>query len=186
MAIRLNRAHLRRERLSLGWSQDQLAAISGVSVRTIQRLESGQQATPTSLAALAIALSLDEQQLKASDGPVRRVTPLTILDGMGPARRLYESLGLTIIETGDPGCIGVQAGATHLILCTVAFLRGDYIVADFTPLLGRTIPYLWVRSLQEARVADANVVEAVTTRNGTREALIEHGGQWAILAETVL
>lgn len=185
MPIPVNPARLRQERLKRGWSQDQLAAISGVSVRTIQRLEGGSKATPTSLAALAIALSLDAPRLTEPHGQARRVTPLTILDDIVPARRFYENLGLTIIETGDPGCIGVQAGATHLILCTVAFLRGDYVMTDCAPLIGQTIPYLWVRSLDEARVADGTVVEAVTTRSGTREALVEHRGLWAILAETI-
>lgn len=185
MAIRVDRARLRSERLRRGWSQDQLAAISGVSVRTIQRLERGRAATPTSLAALAIAMTLPEAVFVVPDSPVRRVTPLTILDAIDDARALHESLGFAVIETNDPGCIGVRAGTTHLILCTVAFLRGDFSNADLEPLVGRTIPYIWVRSLEVSKPAYSNRIDEVLTRNGTREALVEHRGQWAILAETL-
>ncbi|WP_454684773.1 helix-turn-helix domain-containing protein [Ancylobacter moscoviensis] len=185
MVVPINRARLKSERLGRGWSQDQLASISGVSVRTIQRLEGGRAATPTSLAALAIAMSLPETVLAVPDGPVRRVTPLTVVEEIDDARRLYESLGFAVIATGDPGCIGVRAGNSYLILCTGDFLRGEYATAELDPLVGQTIPYLWVRSLDVAAASYANVIEKVTTQRGTREALVEHRGQWAILAETV-
>jgi transcriptional regulator with XRE-family HTH domain len=50
---------LRDLRLRRGWSQEQLAVASGVSVRTIQRLERGQPPSPSTAAALAVALDVD-------------------------------------------------------------------------------------------------------------------------------
>ena len=50
---------LRDLRLRRGWSQEQLAVASGVSVRTIQRLEGGQPPSPSTATALALALDVD-------------------------------------------------------------------------------------------------------------------------------
>ncbi|MFB9887933.1 2TM domain-containing protein [Balneatrix alpica] len=50
-------------RLQRGWSQEQLASISGVSVRTIQRLENGASASLDTRKALAAAMDLPLPQL---------------------------------------------------------------------------------------------------------------------------
>ena len=44
---------IRDRRLSKGWTQEQLAQASGLSIRTIQRIENGQSATLESLKCLA-------------------------------------------------------------------------------------------------------------------------------------
>ena len=46
-------------RLQRGWSQEQLAEITGLSVRTIQRIERGQTRSTESLKALAAVLDVD-------------------------------------------------------------------------------------------------------------------------------
>ncbi|MBW7924094.1 MAG: helix-turn-helix domain-containing protein [Burkholderiaceae bacterium] len=51
-------------RLQRGWSQEQLASLSGLSVRTIQRIESGQSASAESLKALAAVFEVDFQSLQ--------------------------------------------------------------------------------------------------------------------------
>jgi len=50
-------------RLQRGWSQEQLATVSGLSVRTIQRIERGQSASLETLSALASAFEVDVSQL---------------------------------------------------------------------------------------------------------------------------
>lgn len=62
---------IQKLRLKRGWSQEQLAEISGVSVRTIQRLERGQPGSLESLKALAAVFEVDLDQLKepAMDNP---------------------------------------------------------------------------------------------------------------------
>ena len=50
---------LKKIRLEKLWTQEQLAEISGVSVRTIQRLENGEKASLETQRALAAALNLD-------------------------------------------------------------------------------------------------------------------------------
>jgi transcriptional regulator with XRE-family HTH domain len=51
-------------RLQRGWSQEQLAELSGLSVRTIQRLERGQPASVETLKALGAAFEVDFSELK--------------------------------------------------------------------------------------------------------------------------
>ncbi|MFG5778507.1 2TM domain-containing protein [Comamonas sp. J-3] len=51
-------------RLQRGWSQQQLADLSGLSVRTIQRIEQGKEATVESWKSLASVFEVDFQQLR--------------------------------------------------------------------------------------------------------------------------
>ena len=59
---------VRKLRLDKGWSQEQLAEISGLSVRTIQRIERGQKPSLESLKALAAAFETDVTQLTTEAG----------------------------------------------------------------------------------------------------------------------
>jgi transcriptional regulator with XRE-family HTH domain len=58
---------IQKLRLQRGWSQEQLAELSGLSVRTVQRLERGQTASVESLKALASVFEIDFSQLKEPD-----------------------------------------------------------------------------------------------------------------------
>lgn len=53
-------------RLQKGWSQQQLADLSGLSVRTIQRIEQGQVASMESLKSLASVFEIDFSTLQES------------------------------------------------------------------------------------------------------------------------
>jgi transcriptional regulator with XRE-family HTH domain len=53
-------------RLQRGWSQQQLAELSDLSVRTVQRIEGGQNATVESLKSLAAVFEVDFQALRAA------------------------------------------------------------------------------------------------------------------------
>jgi len=52
----MQRYRIRQLRLEKGWSQEQLATIAGLSTRTVQRIENGEQASLETLTALAAAL----------------------------------------------------------------------------------------------------------------------------------
>ncbi|RMX06267.1 helix-turn-helix domain-containing protein [Allofranklinella schreckenbergeri] len=56
--------HIQKLRLQRGWSQQQLAELSGLSTRTIQRLENGHSASVESLKALAAVFEVDFHSLK--------------------------------------------------------------------------------------------------------------------------
>ena len=55
---------IQKLRLQRGWSQEQLAEVSGLSVRTIQRLERGQPGSLESMKALAAVFETDFDRLK--------------------------------------------------------------------------------------------------------------------------
>ncbi|MDO6567703.1 2TM domain-containing protein [Alteromonas sp. 1_MG-2023] len=55
---------VRKYRLKKGWSQEQLAEVSGLSIRTIQRIERGQKPGLESLKSLAAAFDLSVSELQ--------------------------------------------------------------------------------------------------------------------------
>ena len=55
---------VRKLRLQKGWSQDQLAQFSGLSIRTIQRIERGQKGGLESLKALAAVFEVQTHDLQ--------------------------------------------------------------------------------------------------------------------------
>jgi len=55
---------VRKLRIQRGWSQDQLAQFSGLSVRTIQRIERGKTAGLESLKSLAAVFEVNSQDLQ--------------------------------------------------------------------------------------------------------------------------
>lgn len=63
----VNSIRLRELRLARQWSQDQLAALSGLNLRTIQRLESGAKISSESLRALAAVLEVPAESLLIGD-----------------------------------------------------------------------------------------------------------------------
>lgn len=56
-------------RVQRGWSQEQLAALSGLSVRTIQRIERGQPASTETLKCLAAVFEVDFNTLRRPEMP---------------------------------------------------------------------------------------------------------------------
>ncbi len=55
---------IKKTRISKGWSQEQLSQFSGLSVRTIQRIERGHNAGLESLKCIAAAFDMDISQLQ--------------------------------------------------------------------------------------------------------------------------
>jgi transcriptional regulator with XRE-family HTH domain len=79
---------VRKLRLQRGWSQDQLATLTGLSVRTIQRIEQGQQPGLESLKALASVFELDVAQL---DGTQQQEREMRGNETMGQDRVLVSA-----------------------------------------------------------------------------------------------
>lgn len=61
--MKINSNIIKKMRSDKSWSQEQLSELSGLSLRTIQRLESGGNASLESLRALAAAFKVDANQL---------------------------------------------------------------------------------------------------------------------------
>ena len=59
MFFKTDTANIRRWREERHWSQEHLAELAGVGLRTLQRIENGQQASAETLKALASAFQVD-------------------------------------------------------------------------------------------------------------------------------
>ncbi|APZ07755.1 helix-turn-helix domain-containing protein [Kosakonia cowanii] len=57
-------------RLARAWSQEQLAELSGLSVRTVQRIENGDQPSLETLSALAAVFEVSVADLSGSNAPI--------------------------------------------------------------------------------------------------------------------
>lgn len=78
---------VREIRIRRGWSQEQLAEISGLSVRTVQRIERGGHAGLASVQRLAAALGVEVEELR--EDPARQVEEMRPVDAVTHALRHY-------------------------------------------------------------------------------------------------
>lgn len=67
---------LKQIRQNKGWTQDHLAQVSGVSVRTIRRLERGGNAGAETLQSLAAAIDCEVADLVQARAPVAQEDPV--------------------------------------------------------------------------------------------------------------
>ncbi|MCR9269553.1 MAG: helix-turn-helix domain-containing protein [Hyphomonadaceae bacterium] len=63
MSFKADAAKIKRWREERHWSQEHLADLAGIGLRTIQRIENGEAASPESLKALAAAYNVDVMAL---------------------------------------------------------------------------------------------------------------------------
>lgn len=80
-------------RLQRGWSQQQLAELSGLSVRTIQRIENGSAASTESLKSLASVFEIDFSTLSSEPAMPDTPTP-TSSPSHTPSASQQEQLAL--------------------------------------------------------------------------------------------
>ncbi len=74
-AMQIDSARLKQLRQQRAWSQEHLAALTGLSVRTIQRLETNGAAAHESRLALAAAFGLDPADLAPAPAPAPEPAP---------------------------------------------------------------------------------------------------------------
>lgn len=120
------------------------------------------------------------------DDLVFKVTPMMVLPDIQPVLRQYLALGFEPMDSGHPGCVGLRAGNSHLILMSVSTMEEDFRPKTVAPLVGGTLPYIYVRSMAAAKKrleASAMVVEEVETGGGILEAVVIQHGQFMVLAE---
>lgn len=79
---------VRKLRLQRGWSQEQLAQLSGLNIRTIQRIERGQSAGLESLKSLAAVFEVPFTDLQTQDEPMN--TESRITEVLTDERRAFE------------------------------------------------------------------------------------------------
>jgi transcriptional regulator with XRE-family HTH domain len=69
---------VRKLRLQRGWTQEHLAEITGLSVRSIQRLERGQTCSLETMNALAAVFEVDRSIFQPGENPMPSDSPVTV------------------------------------------------------------------------------------------------------------
>jgi transcriptional regulator with XRE-family HTH domain len=90
MFFKTDTAKIKRWREERHWSQDHLAQLAGVGLRTLQRIENGQQASSETLKALANAFNVDVVALSVDP----EIEAAQIVRS-GQAERVNGEIGLT-------------------------------------------------------------------------------------------
>ena len=85
-------ANLKKLRLELKWSQEKLAELSGLSIRTIQRIENGETASIESLAALSSVFKVD---FYSGEGSEQKETEENYIEGI---KSFYFILALAVFS----------------------------------------------------------------------------------------
>ncbi|MGV8926480.1 MAG: 2TM domain-containing protein [Ewingella sp.] len=83
----MNLNRIKQLRVSRAWSQEQLAELSSLSVRTVQRIENGEQASLETLGAIAAAFDIKVAELIAPAEMDENTTPDLALDQQIQAAR---------------------------------------------------------------------------------------------------
>ncbi|MFA3760706.1 helix-turn-helix domain-containing protein [Yersinia sp. 2544 StPb PI] len=76
----MNMYRIRELRLARAWSQEQLAELCSLSVRTIQRIENGEQASLETLSAIAAVMDLKVSELYCPNVSQEQSTPSQAVD----------------------------------------------------------------------------------------------------------
>lgn len=110
-------------RLSRAWSQEQLAELSSLSVRTVQRIENGGQASLETLSAIAAAFGLEVSDLHhgaAAEAEQGEALDLRIQEARQQVEReyrYYRSLLIWAVVCAGLALINLLSGArTHWFL----------------------------------------------------------------------
>lgn len=71
MEMKVDSARIRATRIGKAWSQEHLAEVSGLGLRTVQRIENGANASLESVAALSSVLEIPITELVAKESAKR-------------------------------------------------------------------------------------------------------------------
>ena len=114
MQIHADGAQVRRWRDRRGWSQEHLAEVAGIGLRTVQRIENGEKAARESVMALAAAFGVDvaaltvdaeaeaakaERKGKAREVAALRLSVVVHLAGYLFGMMVFAGIGLGVGDT---------------------------------------------------------------------------------------
>ena len=140
---------IQKLRIQHGWSQQQLAELSGLSVRTIQRIEQGQQTTSVeSLKSLAAVFNVDFSTLRPqekvmdnqSNNSSVSIEEALALNHIQNVKKFYIHLGRYVIVIALLSALNYLKTPNHLWVIWVAVGWGIGLTLHgmriFTNLLG--------------------------------------------------
>jgi transcriptional regulator with XRE-family HTH domain len=129
---------IQKLRLQRGWSQQQLAEASGLSARTIQRIEAGQPASTETLKSLAAVFEIDFATLNAEKPTMNTAvadTEQEERDAFDYVRRLrgfYSHLTRYVVIVGALWVLNLLTSPHHLWAVWVTFGWGIGVLAHAT------------------------------------------------------
>ncbi|ELQ6063686.1 helix-turn-helix domain-containing protein [Cronobacter sakazakii] len=143
---------IRALRLARAWSQEQLAELSSVSVRTIQRIEKGEPPSLETLSALAAVFDTRVEELTGA--PLQAAGPLdeavsTARRRLDEERHFYRSLSTAVVV-----CVGLflinrfTAPESHWSLWVMLIWGGLLVVKGLRLFLLRG----WIEQWQQQRL----------------------------------
>jgi transcriptional regulator with XRE-family HTH domain len=141
MDMKIDAALIKKLRDERAWSQEHLAAVSGLSLRTIQRVEADGNAAPETRLALAAAFAIDVAQLgaaEATSAPEAQPAATAASTGAVPGNRRHARLHYRLLRFALIGAF--------LVALDVG--RHGAITWSKWPLLGWGLALL-LRSLKE-------------------------------------
>ncbi|MDE1555972.1 MULTISPECIES: helix-turn-helix domain-containing protein [Comamonas] len=129
-------------RLQRGWSQQQLAELSGLSVRTIQRIENGSAASTESLKSLASVFEIDFSTLSSEPAMPDTPTP-TSSPSHTPSASQQEQLALLEVRKLKGFYLHLaQYVVVIAALCAINLLTTPHRLWFYWPALGWGIAIL--------------------------------------------
>lgn len=147
-------------RLRRGWSQEQLAHLSGLSVRTIQRIENGQTPSIESLKSLASVFEMDFNELRENDMSLAHQAPSIApdeelaLNQVREIKRFYLRLVQYAVVVAILAAVNLATDTRYLWFLWVALFWGLALVFRGLRVFDR-IPFLnaaWERRQVERRL----------------------------------
>lgn len=117
----INLRDIKKMRLEYHWSQDQLAQMSGLSIRTIQRIENGENAGLESLKSLAAVFEIiitdsdkkqETEQIRKEEEYVQNV------------KGFYKLLAIAILSLVTPFVIAVNDSSNWIIFLWILLSWG--------------------------------------------------------------
>ena len=149
MFFKTDAARIRRWREERHWSQEHLAQLAGVGLRTLQRIEKGQSASSETLKALASAFNVDVVALS--------VDPEIEAGERGRSRRIQAVRAMRLSFRIHAACYVAMAA----LFITISVGLGSFVMKW---------PLLWVTVVLLGHGAALVIVERVTR-------FIEQGAQ---------
>jgi len=148
-------------RLLKGWSQEQLATVSGLSVRTIQRIEGGDKASLESLKALASVLEVDISDLQPQETEMPSTSTIALQNEEALAfahvrriKRFYVHVMQYVVVVAALFVINVISGA-HYIWAVWPALGWGVGLAFHGLIVFNKVPFLtadWEKRMVERRL----------------------------------
>lgn len=154
---------VRKLRLQRGWTQDQLAEFAGVSVRSVQRIERGAEASLETLKAMAAVFEVDLNTLQSGARPMQTQASITpdekeALEFVKGIREFYQHVFMfAIFAIVFPAAFGSRFGFDHpkvqfLIFALAGWGVGVIIHGLVAYEVLRFLGPKWERALIERRL----------------------------------